>query len=304
MNMIKKVRRVETFKISLETCYKNNIFQWTKIHGPPEVGLAWPRVFLHLPRKRLEMAGIGNRGGACQLQFAHTAHSLTNIFSNARFFLSICAFLGRRRGSWSYLEGEQKPSKSIKKHDFLIWRFLNHTTLFVSRTKYTNFATCGTKNVSVERFLEPLPAHGAHRAPFQKPTHSEPSQSDLEPKANPSQPHQKRSVNEDHQNPSRLKRAINNDQKVLFFTLAQSKDHRQPPNCSPEADHLQGCRSMFFISCRFEHGREDCLLRVHICGPFTDEFVFHFLSSSPLYFRDSCRAICRHMPGFQGVSSG
>ena len=62
-------------------------------------------------------------------------------------------------------------------------------------------------------------------------------------------------------------KGIKNDLKMLFPTLAQSQDHRQPPNCSPEADHSSGCRSMFFISCNFEYGREDCPLRVH-----TDEF--------------------------------
>ena len=57
---------------------------------------------------------------------------------------------------------------------------------------------------------------------------------------------------------------------MLFLTLAQSQGHRQPPNCSPEADHSHGCRSKFFISCSFEQGREDCPLRVHTRSPFPD----------------------------------
>ena len=37
---------------------------------------------------------------------------------------------------------------------------------------------------------------------------------------------------------------------------------------SLRADHSHGCRSLFFISYSSEHGREDCPLRVHTCGPF------------------------------------
>ena len=48
-----------------------------------------------------------------------------------------------------------------------------------------------------------------------------------------------------------------------------------PPICSPEAGNSHGCRSMVFISCRFEHDREDCPLSAHMrptCGSFSDVF--------------------------------
>ena len=65
------------------------------------------------------------------------------------------------------------------------------------------------------------------------------------------------------------RRAIKKNQQrsneCLRLTIAQSQGHRQPPNCSSEADHSHDRRPMFFISCSFEHGREDCPLRVYTC---------------------------------------
>ena len=70
-------------------------------------------------------------------------------------------------------------------------------------------------------------------------------------------------------------KTIKNDKNTFLFpTLAQSQGHLLPPNCSPEADHTRDCRSMFFISCSLEHGRDDCPLGVHTCGPFPDENKF------------------------------
>ena len=102
-----------------------------------------------------------------------------------------------------------------------------------------------------------------------------------EPKASPSQPQQKRSTRS-------KTRAIKNGRPKSEPTggpsktitqnpsrpVTQSQGHRQPPNCSPEADHPHGSRSMFFFSCSFEHGKEECPLKVHTCEPFRGENCF------------------------------
>ena len=63
--------------------------------------------------------------------------------------------------------------------------------------------------------------------------------------------------------------------KVPFLTMAQSQGHLQPPNCSPEANHSHDRRSWFSsVAGSSEHGRDDCPLRVHTCGPFRDEDKF------------------------------
>ena len=87
------------------------------------------------------------------------------------------------------------------------------------------------------------------------PTHSSPSQSELEPKASPSKTTRNDSTrpktstvrNVQKRSPQIRadRRAINNEQRKCFpLPLAQSQGHRQPPNCSPEADHSHGCRPM------------------------------------------------------------
>ena len=81
------------------------------------------------------------------------------------------------------------------------------------------------------RLLEPLPARGARRAPGQKPTHSKPSKSELEPKASTSLTPSK-TIKNDHpkseptrgapktitQNPSRPEGHKKKIKNVLFTT--------------------------------------------------------------------------------------
>ena len=74
-------------------------------------------------------------------------------------------------------------------------------------------------------------------------------------------------------------RAIKNDQKRSnkrsSLPRSNSQGHPQPPNCSPEADHSHGCRSLFFNSCIFEHGRDDCPQSAHMrLTPLTIAFFF------------------------------
>ena len=84
--------------------------------------------------------------------------------------------------------------------------------------------------------------------------------------------------------------------KRLFPTLTQSRGHRQPPKCSPESEHSHPCKSMFFFSCSFEHGREGCPLKVHACGPFPDDlfkFQMFCLSVSILWTPGEVHGVVR-----------
>ena len=89
------------------------------------------------------------------------------------------------------------------------------------------------------RLLEPLPARGARRAPGQKPTHSKPSKSELEPKASTSLTPSK-TIKNDHPKSEPTRGPLKKRSKTCFSPLAQSQSHRQPPNCSYEADHSHG----------------------------------------------------------------
>ena len=63
------------------------------------------------------------------------------------------------------------------------------------------------------------------------------------------------------QNPSRPEshEKRSNTIKTVFFHKPGPIGAPSPAtkNCSPEADHSHGCKSMFFISCSFEHGRAE-----------------------------------------------
>ena len=84
-----------------------------------------------------------------------------------------------------------------------------------------------------------------------------------------------------------------------FPILAQSQGHRQPPNCSSEAGHSHGFRSLFFLSCSVEHGTGDCPLRVHTCGQFPDRIIVSCaFFAHQRRFRRGCR---RGNPSKTGV---
>ena len=164
-------------------------------------------LFFRPAKIRVGMAGIGNEGGACQLQCAILA-------------VQPCPYsLGRRE------------ARSFASH-------------------------CHP--------LGPKELHARSR-PI-----AEPSLSELEPKANPSHSHQNRSNTVKHDQTRGPSKTIKHNQKrpnKCFFSplWPQSQGHPPAPNCFPVG-------SMFFISCSFEHGREDFPLRVHTCGTFPNDF--------------------------------
>ena len=106
------------------------------------------------------------------------------------------------------------------------------------------------------------------------PLHSGPSSS---PTLGRTVAHQKRSTTIEHDQKRGRSKAIKKSASPHSGPIAA------PPICSPEADNSHGCRLMVFISCRFEHDREDCPLRVHTCGPFSDEFFFFSKIEKPFF---------------------
>ena len=92
--------------------------------------------------------------------------------------------------------------------------------------------------------------------------------------SSPQETHQKRSntvKNDQKRSPTNQsrpkdhqKRSNKKVKQVVFRTWATHRAIAKPLNCSPEADHSHGCRSMFSI-------RDDCPQRAHTCGPFPDE---------------------------------
>ena len=137
------------------------------------------------------------------------------------------------------------------------------------------------------RLLEPLSAHGAQRAPGQK---RRPIAHPLKVNSSQKRAHQKRQGTIQHDRKQERSETFKNDhpksepttgpsttirESAFLLHLAQSQGHRQPPNCSPEADHSHGCRSMCFLSCSFEHGREDCTLRAQLTKHFFPTRVKH-----------------------------
>ena len=153
------------------------------------------------------------------------------------------------------------------------------------------------------RFLEPLPPMGSKELQVGcRPTadpprmHSSQKRADSKNDQNQTKTDQQLSkpIKTDHQkaDPTREpSKMIKHDQTSAFPTLAQPQCHRQPPNCSPESDHSHDCRSMFFISCSMEHGRDDCPLRVHTCTVVIPSRTI-CLSECSAYFNAGILASC------------
>ena len=60
---------------------------------------------------------------------------------------------------------------------------------------------------------------------------------------------------------------IKNDQISAFPYPGPIAGPSPATKLLPEDDQSHGCRSTFSVSCGFEHGREDCRVRVHTCSP-------------------------------------